>query len=404
MVTNRTSWYDRVKRSLDKFDIVIIQGLRRIGKTVLMNDITNDTAFKNRKHLLLDVGIFGQDDSAEALTIMNIIKSEPNTEFFLTVDEFQDLKDWEKFFKTLHSFKNVKVVASGSISANMDLVDNTEGGRFTYIQMLPLMFEEFKTIRALNDIAVSDEKAFNEYATTGSYPDQEFNFNLTEYKKQVSANIVEKIKNATLLKAAGISSPDHVNTVLLYLIENIGQTTNPHNISKKLLIDIRTIQKILSYLKQTFIIYEISNSIKKAGKAAADNTKYYLTDHTFYLFVKSVKFSDVKTPYSDFIFENIIFNSVRSKKDRYEAFLRFHKTKTADIDMVIQISDVDHYYEIKNSLQGKPSKQQLEFSKTNKLNIIHKGDTTINEEEHGINYINYIEFIEGDKYEHSTNK
>lgn len=388
--TDRIESYNNVLNKIKLKKIVIIQGLRRIGKTLVMKSVGNDKIFSKYEKIEFLVGFFGQNDTKLAGEILKMVSDNPNKRYLILMDEFQDFVDWDKFFKTLHLYNNVKVIATGSISANLELVNNTEGGRFEYIEMQTLSFNEFKKIQT-GGIGLNDEELFSKFATFGSYPDQEFTYEIFDYKKQVSENIIEKIKNISLLKRANIEDVQYVNNVLLYLIENIGQTISENSISTKLQIDVRIVKKILSYLKMTFIIYEVANSKQDKGRAAQSNKKYYLNDHTFYLFVKQSSYSELQSEYKNFLFENIIINEVKKRFTKYEVETRFEidKKNNIDFDLVILKNDNKKYFEIKNSKsQNSLSKSQLKSEKS--INVIYLGET-INK--NGIQYINYLEFI-----------
>lgn len=348
----------------------------------------NDQYFDEYTKIYIKVGIFGQDDHQNITDIFNLIKANPKNKYALFIDEFQDYKEWSRLFFSLYDFENVKVLATGSVSAMVDGVRITEGGRFRYITMYPFSYKEFTEI---SNNTIGDD-SFNKYATTGSYPDQEYTDNLIKYKEQVFENIIEKIKNQRLLEVYRIESSQTVTAILLYIIENIGQTISINSVSEKLGVKEVVVEKIINYLKQTFIIYEIANSFLGKGKAAMNNRKYYLTDHTFYLFVKQSIFTDITTEYADSIFENIIFNNIRSSFERREVEIRFEidKKSKIDYDLVIIKDDKKHYFEIKNSLYGELSKNQASTISTIGGSIVYLGPTIIRKD---VQYINYIDFI-----------
>lgn len=342
------------------------------------------------------IGVFGQDDKQEAFKILKQVKEDHLNKYFVFIDEFQDLFEWKKFFTDLYELDNVKVIATGSISAMSEGVAHTEGGRFSFIVMHPLSFVEFLNI---ND-KIGETKMheyFNEYAKMGSYPEQDFNISIYDYRKQVSENIIEKTKNIETLKKFQIESASNVNSILMYIIENVGQTLSGNSISTNLSIHNATVLKVIDYLKKAFLIYEVANSKEGKGKAALHNKKYYLEDHTFYLFVKQSEFRDLDPNFKSFVFENIIFNQIRANFDRYETEVRFELDKESqlDIDLVTINNDQKTYFEIKCSESiDSLSDNQKTFSKKHKLNVIYLGETKkINE----VQFINYIQFCRGVK-------
>lgn len=387
--SDRKIWVDLAINTLKSSKIVIIQGLRRIGKTLVQKTVMNDSLFDGYDRKYVKVGFFGQNDNEVLTEFFNKVKDNPQTKFMLFIDEFQDYADWDKLFFSLYDFENVKVLATGSISASLiDGVKNSQGGRYRYIYMLPLSYNEYITINEKR--GRSDDEIFDEYATFGSYPDQEFTGEIAEYRELVYDNIIEKIISQTNLKRFVIEDAGQVKSILLHLVECVGQPLSLNSVSTKLKINIKTVEKIINFLKQSFVIYEIGNSEQSKGKAAVNNRKYYLTDHTFYLFTKQTRFGQLDNKSKGFVFENIIFNQIRHSYNRFEVEIRFNKSQTEDIDMVIQKDDKNRYFEIKCSEERILSPNQKEFFKKNKGSVIYMGKTEIID---NIQYINYIEFI-----------
>ena len=399
--TQRNEWLKLVQDSLKISKIVILQGLRRIGKTQILKEVLDTiSGYEVIKH---DFNIFGVDDDKAMEGIINKIEQNKDKKYLLGFDEFQDYEKWNQFFKTIYDkYKNVKIIATGSVSHNTTATNNTEGGRYRIITLPTLSFEEYKTIHQKLPISNKEMDYFWEYATMGSYPSQDWTTSKHEYKKQITFNIIEKIKDARLLEKAKIEKSKYVDSILRYLIENIGKNLSPTGISETLHISKEIVLKILEYLKDNHIIYEINNTVSYKGRSAALNNKIYLTDHTFYLFSSSIDLKEMKNQDENkagFIFENIVANEIRRRINRYESMLYFlldkKNKKIKDIDFVIEKEGKTHYFEAKLSeSKNSLSDKQLLFTKNNKLNIIYLGeDITIDNK----NYINIITFLKGEE-------
>ena len=396
--SDRKTWVKKVKDEVLKNKITILQGLRRIGKTLIMQTVANTESFNDYKKEMFDAMEFGQNNDQKALALLKKFKNNINNQYLLLVDEFQELKDWNKFFWNIHKLKNVKLIATGSISANIDMVQETEGGRYVYIDITPLSFIEYKIINRDYLIGNNNDDVFYKYATMGSYPGQEFSENINAYKRQVTHNIIEKIKNYNLLERSGIKDSQNVTSILLYIIENIGNTMSINSISHKLQINNRTTNKIINYLKTTFIIYEINNDISSKGKAAAFNRKFYLTDHTFYLYIHQNEYKKVNPKYRSFLFENIVINQLKSTYERQEVDIRFllskAKNKSVDIDLVIKKNGKKKYFEIKDSINIESlTKDQKHFANKDNLNVIYLGKTKKIDNKQYINTIDFFKEI-----------
>lgn len=394
----RETWYDKAVERLSISRIVIIQGLRRVGKTTVLKEIVKNSDSNFSKIIYYSFNTFGNDDDKFLKDLFEQLKTN-ESETLLAFDEFQEYEDWNKFFKSVYDFlPHVKIVATGSVSHNTTTTDNTEGGRYKIITMPTLSFDEYMKIFKKLDINKINEANFNEYASNGSYPAQDWVMSgLAEYKKQVSINIVEKIKDNKLLRRYKISKDGNVDSVLRYFIENVGQTISIYAISKGTGVQKETVTKIVEYLKDNHIIYRINNSAKGDSKGTSLDSKYYLGDHTFYLFAHEVSFNNLEDTYKSFIFENIIFNEMRRRKDKYSRHLFFYKkTKSKEIthDIDLAFGDANtKYVEVKHSHSVSClTAGQKDFAKKNQLNIIYLGESKRIENK---NYINVVEFLKG---------
>lgn len=398
--SERQEWVNNILVQLKHKPIVILQGLRRVGKTKIMDTIGMSKEFGEYEKIAFDTREFGIDISEETKKILEKVRQKKRPTLIL-IDEFQEIEEWSNLFFQLYKLKDyVKVLTTGSVSANIDLNHQTEGGRFTYFNITPLSYKEYKEMGDESRNLLSDDELFNRYATMGSYPDQEFNENIAAYKRTVMNNILEKTRDSTLLKRASIDDSQQVSSVYRWIIENIGETHSTNSISKKLGINSRTVDKIINYLKCTYLIYEINNEALGAGRGSQINRKFYLVDHSFYLYINKNEYQSIDDDlFKNHIFENIIINQVRAVYDRSETEIKFLIKKDKDdgridIDMITNNGEVK-YFEIKNTENlNSLSKGQKSFASRKKLHVIYLGQT---KEEKGIQYINYIEFIKGVK-------
>lgn len=398
--SERQEWVNTILVELKHKPIVILQGLRRVGKTKIMDTIAVSSEFRDYEKIIFDTREFGIDISSEAKKILDKARSAKKPTLIL-IDEFQEIEGWSDLLFQLYKLKDyVKVLTSGSVSANIDLNNQTEGGRFTYFNITPLSYREYKDMGDESRKLFGDDELFDRYATMGSYPDQEFNENIIAYKRMVTYNVLEKTRDSSLLKRASIDDPQQVASVFRWIIENIGDTHSTNSISKSLGINSRTVDKIINYLKCTYLIYEINNEILGAGRGSQINRKFYLVDHSFYLYLNKNKYESIDDDlFKNHIFENIIINQVRAVYDRSETEIKFlikkgTTSEIVDIDMITNNGEVK-YFEIKNTNKSDSlSKGQKAFALENKLHVIYLGET---KEQNGIQYINYIEFIKGVK-------
>lgn len=391
----REKWYKIALQQLSISRVVIVQGLRRIGKTQILRKISQ--TYEKAEVIGYTFNVFGNDDEQEMENIIEIIKNNPNKEFLLALDEFQGFIKWNELFKTIYdAYPNTKIIATGSVSHNTTSTNKTEGGRYRVINMKPLSFTEYLHIYGKINNNNFDETNFNSFATMGSYPVQEWSMgSLNQYKEQVSNNIIEKITETKLLTIAKIVKGDNVKAILKLIISTIGQTVSLYSIKKNTQVQNSTAEKILQYLKDNHIIYQINNDIKGEAKSYSLDHVYYLTDHTMYLFNESQEFKDLSEEYKGFILENIIFNKLRDLFTDKSQRLYFRKDtkRNFDIDLVVENEGKKTFYEIKKSKTGNLSKGQKAFAKDNKLNVIYFGEE---KNDGNIKFINIMKLLKGE--------
>lgn len=389
----RIKWYETTKNMLEKTRIVILQGLRRIGKTTIMKNIIKDMGdYKIIEH---EFNQFGHNDEQYLLDLLEKLRNtkEPH---LLAFDEFQDFPDWNRFFKTIFdTCEHVKIIATGSVSHNTTATNNTEGGRYKIITMHTLSLNEYRTIYNDELKGMSDYEVFNKYSTMGSYPDKTWSVDgISSYKKQIDYNIIEKITESKLLDRYSIGKGEHVDSILKYIIQNVGGSTSYYKISKHTGINQLLVGKIIAYLIDNHIIYKFENLIKGFGKSSALDTKYYLNDSSFYLFNKAREFDNLESHQKSMVFENIIINHIKRMRDRGHEQLGFYYQKNkVEIDVMLDDGH-EHYYEIKytDSIKSLSGSQSI-FARENELNVIYLGKT---KRHNGVNYINAIEFLSKD--------
>lgn len=400
-MTQRKQWYEVIDKYHEKERILIIQGLRRIGKSIILKSL-----FKNDNQATIkfyyEFNIFGNDDHKYCLELFNSLRDFKKEKVLLCLDEFQEFPEWNKLFKSIYDlYPNVKIIATGSINHNTTATNNTEGGRYFVLPLPVLSLKEYVDIFQKSQL-IMDDTLFD-YISTGAYPDVSWSEDgITEYRKKVNDNVIEKAKDGNRLERYKIQKASQVDAILKHLITNLGGFMTPNSISNKLAIGTEACYKIVAYLKDCHIINELNVYHRQMGKATMWNSKYYLEDFTMYSHVKQKKFKFLfestnteEKEYASFVVENVVYNHLKSLDILGYNNLYYLKTKTVDIDFVYLIEGDPKYIEVKSSSNVDClSISQKKFAIENKLNVIYFGDSKLH---NGINYINIIEFLKSDK-------
>ena len=273
---------DRIDNGLIK----IITGIRRCGKSYLLN-----TIFKN---YLIEQGIDEEhiiqlsldenknkmylDPDALDEYIRSLIKDK--NKYYILLDEIQEVKDFESVLIGFMHINNVEIYVTGSNSKflSSDIVTEFRG-RGDEVRVYPLSFAEFFSV-----YDGSEERALSEYYTFGGLPltilaksdNSKINYLRTQKDNVYINDIVDRNK---------IQNKEELEMLVQIIASDIGCLTNPLKLSnnfrerdKLSTMTDKTIYNYLGYLQDAFMI-EKARRFDVRGKRFIDTPqKYYFTD------------------------------------------------------------------------------------------------------------------------------
>lgn len=294
-IIERKEYIEKLWSYKDKGVIKVVTGLRRSGKSTLLE------LFKNR---LLESGIelkqtqFYNFELPENFLnkswsdIYFEIKSnlQTNKPNYIFLDEVQNIAEFEKLVDGLFVTENVDVYITGS-NANLlsGELATLLSGRHIDISILPLSFSEYLNLRDIdtNNKYLNYEALFFDYVNETSLPKgvklREEGFDkVYEYLEALYATIIEK----DIMQRHKIKDKRAFSNITKFVASNIGNQLSPSNISKSLTADNQsvhhaTVEKFLEYLVESFVFYRLHRFDIKGKKQLATQEKYYLVDLGF---------------------------------------------------------------------------------------------------------------------------
>ena len=281
----------------DSFALVIT-GIRRCGKSTLLNQILN----KQKKGYYLNLEDprlegFDLSDFNKVEILMNELYGDGGVYFF---DEIQNVEKWEKFIRYLID-KKVKIVITGS---NASLLSKELGtkltGRHLQIELFPFSFQEFLLLKK----ETPSYKSFEEYLNNGGFP---------EYLKKGNPSILHSLLSDVVMKDIavryGIKNSNTLNKIAIYLISNVGAEFSYNSIKK--MFEVKSVQSVIdyvSYLENAYLLFTIPRFSYSFKQQQVNPKKTYSIDNGF-SYVNSASFSKDKGK----MLENIVFLRLRRK-------------------------------------------------------------------------------------------
>jgi predicted AAA+ superfamily ATPase len=296
----RNDYLQKIRPFINKDVIKVITGLRRSGKSVIMEQLRNEINSPNTIYL-----------NFENLDIENLLNYKAlhdyvsekigNTkeQFYLFFDEIQDVKEWERAVNSLRVKFKADIYITGSNSKMLSSELSTHiTGRYVEFVIQPFSFAEFKQI--------NPNRTFDEYLQYGGMPFlHSINFEPNESKKYLQ-DVFNSLLLKDVVKRNKIRDVDLLERIVNYVLNNVGKQFSATSISNFFKQENRTVapETILNYIKaceEAFLFNRMSYKDVIGKKALNVNEKYYVADHGL---CEAVSGTNLKN--QEIILENIV--------------------------------------------------------------------------------------------------
>lgn len=280
----RTEYLNRIKNLKDTPDIKIITGIRRSGKSILMQKYIQylKDNFDDINIIFIDFMDLSFEHLKEYHALHSYIENhyEEGKSNYLFIDEVQMCPDFELVVNSLYSKGKYDIYITGSNAflLGTDLA-TLFTGRYIEIHVYPFSFKEYcKYYSDINDI----NQLFEDYTIKGGLAGS-YIYNTETDRKEYIRKVYETIVTRDLVQK--YSLPD--TTVLLrlseFLMDNISNLTSPNSISnmlgeKDVSTNHVTVGKYIKYLCEAFVFYDIKRYDIRGKKYLESNEKFYLSD------------------------------------------------------------------------------------------------------------------------------
>ena len=349
----RTEYLEQLKRFKDKDLIKVVTGIRRCGKSTLFDlfinylkeiGITDEQIIKIN---LEDVD-YSFDDYRELYDHVKK-KIDSKKQYYVFLDEVQNVPQFQKAVDSLYIKKNVDVYITGSNAYLLSgELATLLSGRYVEIKMLPLSFKEY--LKAFNDgSGKSWHEYFLDYMRNGGMPGniqiiQDNPNDLDMYLEGIFTTIVYK----DIITKNNITDKMLLESILKFIFDSIGSPISTKKISdtltsKGMPTSNHTVEKYISAFVQCFLIYKAERFDVKGKNLLARDYKYYVVDPGLrsYLLGKKAD-SDM-----GHILENIVYLELLRRG--YKVYIG--KVDDLEVDFVAENRDGLKYYQVALSVR-----------------------------------------------------
>ncbi len=343
----RTSYLEELKDLLQTPDIKVITGVRRSGKSKLLDALAvwlqaNDPD-ANIIHINYNLTEFESLLEYHALEDYVEKRFQTGKNNYLMVDEVQMCLSFEKAINSLHAREKYDIYVTGSNAflQSSDLA-TLFVGRTYEVHVFPFSFKEYLAYFPSENHYGSLTKYITEGGMAGSYL---YKNEMQKYRyinsEVLNALIVRDIVNKYRLRNEPL-----LHELIDFLMDNIGNVTSVRAItdtlcSNKMKVDHKTVGKYIDALCKAFAFYRIRRYDVRGKRYLRSEDKYYLADQSF-------RFARLGTKNMDYgrVLENIV--AIELLRRGYEVYIGVLYNK--EIDFVAMKRGEKLYIQVANDI------------------------------------------------------
>ncbi len=338
----RKEYLEKLKSWKDKDLIKVVTGIRRCGKSTLFElfiEFLKQSQVSEDHIISLNLES-PEYDFKNYRELYNYVKSQitDNNNYYVFLDEVQNIEEFQKAVDGLYIIKNVDVYITGSNAFLLSgELATLLSGRYIEIKMLPLSFREYANFYQENNL----EKLYLQYINKSSFP---YALNLDDVSQVTS--YLDSLYNTILVKdilsRKKISDSGMLKSVTEFLFSTIGSNLSVKKIADTLTyngrnISVHTVGTYLEALTESYIFNKVSRYDIKGKQYLQTGDKYYATDVTMRYALLGNKNMDL-----GHILENIVYLELIRRG--YKVYIG--KNEEKEVDFVAENQDGTVYFQV----------------------------------------------------------
>ena len=325
----RVAYLEELKDLLNTPDIKVITGVRRSGKSKLMDaleglirETDSDANIIHVNYNLTDFEAILEYHALEAYVEKRWLPGRNN---YLLIDEIQMCAGFEKAVNSLHAREKYDIYLTGSNAflQSSDLA-TLFVGRTYELQVFPFSFREYLSYFPSENIYGSLTRYLTDGGMAGSYLYK----SESQRYRYINSEVLNALIVRDIVRKNRIRNEPLLHQLIDFLMDNIGNVTSIRTITNALgavgmKTDHKTVGKYLTYLCRSFAFYRIRRYDIKGKKYLQSEDKYYLSDQSF-------RYARLGTKNMDYgrVLENIV--AIELLRRGYEVYVGVLHQKEID--------------------------------------------------------------------------
>jgi uncharacterized protein len=313
------SLFPILKNALSDRRIVVITGMRRVGKTTTLHWLLDQIPTPNKIFLDLERldhrAIFQENNYDLVLNALRNQGLDVAQPLVVALDEIQYAPNLPSVVKYLFDHYGIKFLLTGSSSFYLKhYFSESMAGRKVVYEMFPLGFGEFLDFRGVpyrrriswEEMRFDPQEFerlksyYDEFVTFGGLPDVVLEAR-QEAKKEILNDVFSSYINIDVRTMADFKKTAELQQLLKVLALRVGNRLDYTKLSQVVGISRPTLNEYLEFLEKTYVIHRLS-AFAGPDKAAVLGKKLYFRDNG----ITGI----LAQPGEGALFENAVFNQL----------------------------------------------------------------------------------------------
>lgn len=336
MLIKRTIYLDKIQKYYESNLIKVLTGIRRCGKSILLNQIKEELLKKgivDETHIIsinFEDLRYSKINTCDKLNDFILKQILDENKYYIFLDEIQHVSKFEKVLASLKSTQNVSLFVTGS---NSKLLSGRMGsllvGRCKEFKIMPFSYNEIIEYYKVNKIILPTD-LFKSFLRFGGMP-QRLDYNSEEDIKAYLKSLYFGIIKKDICSSKSKIDQETFTNVSKYIISNCGKDFSAekiveyYNLNNKDEIYRKHIYRYLEKLEQACLIHRVKRYDVATKRNLKSIEKQFVVDNGFLLVCSE---SNQVSP--THALENLVYNELL-----FRGFdVKIGKTYKGEIDFV----------------------------------------------------------------------
>lgn len=361
----RDLYLDQLKAFKDKKLIKVITGIRRCGKSTLLDlfgQYLMDSGISEEQIIRINFEDYDYIELRDPKKLYQYVKKRlvSKRKSYVFFDEIQHVTDFPDVVNSLHIKPHVDVYVTGSNAYMLSHeIATLMSGRCVEISMLPLSFKEYVAGTGGRE---NLPKKYADYIAFSSFPyalEMEGEAERMDYLNGIYSTIVLK----DIVSRYKVADVNMLESVVRFAADNIGNVLSTKRIADTMTsagrkMDVKTVEKYLAYLQESFVLYKADRYNIRGMQYLKTLEKYYLVDMGLRRLLLGSRNFDVGR-----ILENIVYLELIRRK--YKVYVG--KIDSLEVDFVAMGNKGPIYYQVAATVRDEATLKR-ELASLQKIN------------------------------------